>query len=198
MLDIILTAVLDRPRMEVPNLSPIEIIRNFYQRNPQLEPISKLDISPIQLSTDEEISDITEAIPVIESISYKPTHQLMIPLPSGSYIETAPYGQWRGSYAHTGVDLAAPTGTIVLAADAGTVSYADWAGGYGYLIIIDHGNGRETYYSHLSAIGTQVGTQVPKGRGIGWVGSTGRSTGPHLHWEYRIYGEPVDPWNYVK
>jgi murein DD-endopeptidase MepM/ murein hydrolase activator NlpD len=185
------------PYADVVKTSPIQLIREFYLRNPQLTPVSKLDLPIRQVNNQEQVESVSPVITTTQ-VSYVATNQLDIPLPAGTYIESAPYGQWRGSYAHTGVDLAAPTGTPVLASDAGVVSYTGWAGGYGYLIIIDHGNDRESYYAHLSSIGTQVGTKIPKGRAIGWVGSTGRSTGPHLHWEYRINGEPVDPWDYVK
>jgi murein DD-endopeptidase MepM/ murein hydrolase activator NlpD len=195
MLDMLMIAIQDSVQ---PRPTPIQIIRDFYQRNPQLKPVSKLDSLEIGISDLPDVGEQIVAEVITEQVSYRPTHQLSIPLPAGSYIETAPFGQWRGNYAHTGVDLAAPIGTPVRASDAGTVSYADWAGAYGYLIIIDHGNGHESYYAHLSSLGTQVGTQVPKGRAIGWVGSTGRSTGPHLHWEYRINDEPVNPWDYIK
>lgn len=94
---------------------------------------------------------------------------------------------------HTGLDLAAPTGTPVVAAAAGTVVRAGDAGGYGQLIVLRHADGSETRYAHLSAIGVEVGAQVARGQPIGAVGSTGRSTGPHLHFELRRNGQAVDP-----
>ena len=97
-----------------------------------------------------------------------------------------------GGY-HTGLDLAAPTGTPVVAAAAGTVVRAGDAGGYGQLIVLRHADGSETRYAHLSAIGVEVGAQVARGQAIGAVGSTGRSTGPHLHFELRRDGHAVDP-----
>jgi murein DD-endopeptidase MepM/ murein hydrolase activator NlpD len=94
---------------------------------------------------------------------------------------------------HDGLDLAAPTGTSVRAITDGTVVRAEDAGGYGLLVEVDHGNGVTTRYAHLSSIDVQVGQRLGVGGHIGAVGSTGRSTGPHLHVEVRVDGEPQDP-----
>lgn len=94
---------------------------------------------------------------------------------------------------HNGMDIAAPTGTPVYAAAAGKVTYADWAGTYGQLVIIDHGNGIETRYAHNSQVLVRVGDEVQRGQRIALVGSTGNSTGPHLHFEVRVNDEPQDP-----
>lgn len=94
---------------------------------------------------------------------------------------------------HRGVDFAAPTGTPVLASAAGRVVRAGWGGGYGNMIDIDHGRGIVTRYAHLSRMDVRVGQQVTQGQRIGAVGSTGMSTGPHLHYEVIRNGEPIDP-----
>jgi murein DD-endopeptidase MepM/ murein hydrolase activator NlpD len=111
---------------------------------------------------------------------------------------TSPFG-WRSNpfggapEFHQGLDIAAPTGTTVTAAAGGTVIMAQWYGGYGNYILIDHGGGYSTGYGHLSAIYVTTGQSVQRGQAIGAVGSTGQSTGPHLHFEVRIAGKPVDP-----
>ncbi|SIN84809.1 peptidoglycan DD-metalloendopeptidase family protein [Vannielia litorea] len=94
---------------------------------------------------------------------------------------------------HKGVDWAAPTGTPIIAAFGGTVSYAGDGSGYGNLVKIDHGNGMETRYAHLDQFATRAGTRVQAGDLIGYVGTTGRSTGPHLHFELYMGGQAVDP-----
>ncbi|HUO28860.1 MAG TPA: M23 family metallopeptidase [Bryobacteraceae bacterium] len=98
---------------------------------------------------------------------------------------------------HTGVDISAPTGTPVRAAGDGLVKFVGWSSGYGQLIIIDHGGGYETYYAHLSRFGVVEGQEVRRGDQIGNVGSTGRVTAPHLHYEVRIGGAPVNPHPYL-
>ena len=98
---------------------------------------------------------------------------------------------------HKGVDLAAPTGTPIYATADGTVSRADWFSSYGQFISIEHGADMQTRYAHLSRMVVNEGDTVKKGELIGYVGSTGRSTGPHLHYEVRIAGEAVDPAPYM-
>lgn len=94
---------------------------------------------------------------------------------------------------HRGVDLAAPYGTPVFATSDGTVAKAGWLGGYGIMVVLRHGAGIETRYGHLSAVSVRPGTQVRQGQLVGYVGSTGRSTGPHLHYEIRRGGNAIDP-----
>jgi len=94
---------------------------------------------------------------------------------------------------HTGIDFAAPAGSPVRAAQAGTVTFAGERGGYGNLVIIRHPDGAETYYAHQRDLSVRTGQAVEAGQAIGTVGSTGRSTGPHLHFELRRGGRPTDP-----
>ncbi len=98
---------------------------------------------------------------------------------------------------HKGVDIAVPTGTSVWASSGGTVTRAGWAGGYGNVVCIQHADGKETRYGHLSKIYVKAGQTVRQGQVIAASGSTGVSTGPHLHFEIRIGGEAVNPMNYV-
>ena len=111
---------------------------------------------------------------------------------------TSPFGErsnplGAGGDFHPGLDIAADTGTPIAAAAAGRVIAAGPDGGYGNLIVLDNGNGVTTRYGHCSQIFARVGENVTAGQAIGAVGSTGRSTGPHLHFEVRVDDKPVDP-----
>lgn len=101
------------------------------------------------------------------------------------------------NHVHGGLDIAAPYGTNIKAAAEGTVSYSGWMSGYGYLIIIDHANGVQTYYGHCSKLYASVGDVVSAGDVIAAVGSTGNSTGNHLHLEIRLNGNKIDPQLYI-
>ena len=115
---------------------------------------------------------------------------------------TSPFG-WRThpifgtQRLHTGIDIGADYGDTVRAADGGVVIHSDWMGGYGNAVIIDHGNGISTLYAHNSQLLVSEGQAVAKGQAISRVGSTGYSTGPHLHFEVRQNGSPVNPLNFL-
>ena len=99
---------------------------------------------------------------------------------------------WSG---HLGIDIAAGEGAPIYAADSGVVVFAGWAtGGYGNMVMIDHGNGYQTLYAHMSSVTAVCGQSLSAGRTIGYSGSTGNSTGPHLHFEVRYHGGFVNPW----
>ncbi|OGC03517.1 hypothetical protein A2276_01220 [candidate division WOR-1 bacterium RIFOXYA12_FULL_43_27] len=104
---------------------------------------------------------------------------------------------WGGRNMHTGLDIAAPSGTPIKAADGGEVILSKWWDGYGKAVVINHGKNIQTVYGHMSRIYAQEGTSVAKGQVIGLVGSTGYSTGPHLHFEVRENGKPKNPMNYL-
>lgn len=122
-------------------------------------------------------------------------------LPSSGYI-SSPYG-WRTHPVlgirrlHTGMDFAAGFGATIRAADSGTVLYSGWYGGYGKTVIINHGKGITTLYGHSSKLYVKPGESVKRGQPIAAIGSTGLSTGPHLHFEVRKNGTPVNPANYL-
>jgi murein DD-endopeptidase MepM/ murein hydrolase activator NlpD len=98
---------------------------------------------------------------------------------------------------HEGIDIAVASGTPVHAAASGTVIYAGWMSGYGNLVVIDHGNGLATAYGHNSSLSVGQGATVGAGSVIALSGSTGHSTGPHVHFEVRVNGSPVDPLGYL-
>jgi murein DD-endopeptidase MepM/ murein hydrolase activator NlpD len=109
---------------------------------------------------------------------------------------TSPFG-WRWGRMHEGIDIGAASGTSIAAAGSGTVIYASWMEGYGNLVVIDHGGGFATAYGHQSAIAVLTGQAVTQGQTIGYVGCTGHCFGPHLHFEVRVNGAPVDPLGYL-
>ncbi len=124
--------------------------------------------------------------------------------PAGSGAMTWPsacrrISQYYRGWIHTGVDIACPFGTPIRAAEGGVVSLVQYSRtGYGYHVIINHGGGVQTLYGHMSTISVEAGQRVTKGETIGLEGSTGRSTGPHLHFEVRINGAKTNPLSYVR
>lgn len=98
---------------------------------------------------------------------------------------------------HTGLDIAAPTGTKIKACASGTVTFSGVKGSYGYMVVVNHGNGVETYYGHCSKLYVKAGQKVNQGDVIAAVGSTGNSSGPHLHLEIRLNGVAYNPQNYL-
>ena len=115
---------------------------------------------------------------------------------------TSPYGYrvhpiYGTTIYHSGIDIGVDEGTPVHAADGGVVVWSGWMGGYGYAVVIDHGNGLSTLYGHNSELAVDEGQSVAKGQVISYAGSTGNSTGPHVHFEVRANGDPVDPMGYL-
>lgn len=124
------------------------------------------------------------------------------PSTTSKYI-TSPYGTrfhpiQKRYKTHTGIDIGAASGTPVVAAESGKVIMAQWNGGYGKCVVIDHGGGITTLYGHNSSINVSVGQKVSRGQQIALVGSTGNSTGPHIHFEVLINGRHTDPMAYVR
>lgn len=153
----------------------------------------------------EDAASLTRKIQELQAknkTAYMGTGEFRWPVPSSTRV-TSDYG-WRihpilkTRRFHEGIDIGAPTGSSVVAADDGVVIYTGWYGGYGNTIIIDHGGSISTQYSHLSKILVSEGKKVKKGDKIGLVGSTGLSTGPHLHFGVRKDGQLANPWNWLK
>ncbi|WP_394684134.1 M23 family metallopeptidase, partial [Schaedlerella sp.] len=122
--------------------------------------------------------------------------QLTNPCPSGSVSSTFGYRTFDNSF-HNGLDLAASSGAPTYAADSGTVLIAGWSDSAGNWVVIDHGNGMVTKYMHHSALAVTAGQSVSKGQQVGYVGSTGYSSGPHLHFQVEMNGSPVNPQIYL-
>ena len=144
----------------------------------------------------EPVTEV-QARGTLERPSWLPTGSFRWPT-SGNI--TSKYGYrniFGGSSFHGGIDIANSYGTDIVAADGGEVVYAGWSSGYGYLVQIDHGNGYVTYYGHNSSLEVSVGEKVYKGQHIAEMGSTGRSTGNHCHFEVRLNGERQNPMNYL-
>lgn len=151
------------------------------------------------ISQDIFLEPVTEiqARGTKERPSWAPTGSFRWPV-SGTI--TSRYGSRKifgGTSFHGGIDIANSYGTDIVAADGGTVIYAGWMSSYGYLVQIDHGNGYVTYYAHNSSLVVSVGDKVYKGQHIAEMGSTGRSTGNHCHFEVRYNGERQNPINYL-
>lgn len=151
------------------------------------------------------LSEVVLAEPVKEVVS-KGTSSVMVASsrggsgaltwPIGNRRINSPFGGRSRGY-HTGLDIAAKTGDTVSAAAGGKVVSSGWAGGYGYCVVLDHGNGLKTRYAHLSATTVSAGQTVLRGEQVGRAGSTGNSTGAHLHFEVIVNGETKNPSNYL-
>lgn len=166
------------------------------------EAIAKLYVEPVKVKTTKKVaSTVTARGKVSTSTSIygsRPAISISFIRPVSGTI-TARYGERSSvrSSAHTGLDIATSYGTPIKAAASGTVSFAGRKGSLGNLIIVDHGNGVQTYYAHCSSLVASVGTKVSQGQVIAKVGSTGNSTGNHLHLEVRINGKAYNPVYYV-
>lgn len=165
--------------------------------------IAKLDDLPVvapNAGGGPAAAGVAEALSVMRAdmgLSSAQVLQMTDPVPAGGRL-SSDFGLRSDPFTaetrmHRGVDVAAPMGTPIVAAAAGTVTYAGEMGSYGEIVIIDHGNGIESRYAHQAWVDVAVGQPVAAGDVIGAVGSTGRSTGPHLHFEIRVDGTAVDP-----
>jgi murein DD-endopeptidase MepM/ murein hydrolase activator NlpD len=158
------------------------------QRRAYLHEVEALAQVSAQLASRIQASQGSSGVPVRPSGG-----GLMWPV-SGPV--TSPFG-WRWGRMHEGIDIAVPTGTPVHAAQSGRVIIAGWMGGYGNLVVIDHGGGLSTAYGHNSSFAVGGGASVSQGQVVAYAGSTGNSTGPHVHFEVRVNGSPVDPLGYL-
>jgi murein DD-endopeptidase MepM/ murein hydrolase activator NlpD len=189
-----------------------EYTTSLYKGQSQVKAAGSYGSKDMTAEVVKENGIIVQTTLISETITAKPIIQTnlvgtkTIPIKTGSgqfgipvtNLEiSSPFGANRGGVRHLGVDLRMPKGSLIMAADGGTAILASYEGSYGNLIIINHGNGFETYYGHCNSMNVSVGDQVTKGQVIGTVGATGNATGNHLHFEVRINGVPVNPLNYL-
>jgi murein DD-endopeptidase MepM/ murein hydrolase activator NlpD len=179
----------------------------IYQQKKQKEILSKLRQETAMYESSERQLE-RESIKLVYKISELSTGKNDNPESTGSFSYpvrapiTSPFGPRRHPIfgvrsMHSGIDLAAPYGTPIKASEGGVVIYSGWYGGYGKVIILDHAKGFSTLYAHLSSTKVAVGTRVRQGDVVGFEGSTGYATGPHLHFEVREQGKPKNPVIYL-
>lgn len=176
----------------------LTIVEKYTQEEKEVNTIQDIEVAKLEIKekVEEEIEnkkeqEKIEAMPEINGIK-------LASIPVTGTI-TSRYGvssRIRKS-THTGLDISAKTGTPIQVVAKGTVTFASTNGAYGKLVKVDHGNGVETWYAHTSKIYVSIGQKVEAGEVIAAVGSTGNSTGPHLHLEIRVNGEHVNPQNYL-
>lgn len=177
--------------------SQVKVAGNYGSKNVKAEVLKENGVVITNTIIEEEI--IAEPSTQVTIVGTKTipistgSGQLAIPVTN---IEISSAFGSRGASRHYGVDLRMPKGSPVLASDAGTVTKASYSGSFGNLIVINHGNGIQTYYSHCNSINVSIGQDVQKGDVIGTVGTTGNATGSHLHFEVRVNGTPQNPMNY--
>lgn len=171
-------------------------ISTLYVEDEATEESIKEAKAKITEKLDEELKEKEEQ-ERIESQTVNGIYLACIPVTGGSITSRFGVNESVRNHTHKGIDIAAPYGTAIVAAASGTVKSASYSGGYGNLVIIDHGNGVETYYGHCSKTNVSAGQKVEAGDLIANVGSTGNSTGNHCHFEVRINGTQVNPQNYL-
>lgn len=189
------------------NIEKLSIVEKYEQSMKDLvtseEAISKLYVEPVKVVTvakngTAQYSKTGSVNTALTTSSGKASIGISLIRPvSGTITSRFGAGSSIRRSSHTGLDIATSTGTPIAAAASGTVTFSGYNGSYGNMIVISHGNGVQTYYGHCSKLYVSAGTQVSQGQTIAAVGSTGNSTGPHLHLEVRVNGVAYNPQNYV-
>ena len=170
----------------------------------KLEKAAEDDFSEFIVQQEKELDNtsnqIEQELKILKSSYIGATGVMIRPAPgpiTSPYSKTKVHPVFGAVRPHNGTDIGAPHGHEICAVDNGIVIYADWRDNYGWTTILDHGNGLTTLYAHQSKLVVNIGDEVVKGDVIGYVGSTGYSTGPHLHFEVRRDGELRDPYHYI-
>ena len=164
-----------------------------------LDNVDEVNEENIKLAKEELTNDLQEELEEKEEIDSRTVNGIYLAVVPVTGRITSRYGANESirDHTHKGIDIAATRGTPILATASGKVTFAGWSSGYGYLVKIDHGNGVETYYGHCSKLYVSTGDTVEAGQEIAAVGSTGNSTGNHLHFEIRLNGNQVNPESFV-
>ena len=175
-------------------IEPDLVINQIY-----LDNADEVNEETIQLAKQELTNNLQEELEEKQEIDSRMVNGIYLAVVPVTGRITSRFGAVESirDHTHKGIDIAATRGTPILATASGKVSFAGWSSGYGYLVKIDHGSGVETYYGHCSKLYVSAGDTVEAGDKIAAVGSTGNSTGNHLHFEIRLNGKQVNPQKYV-
>ena len=175
-------------------IEPDLVINQIY-----LDNADEVNEETIQLAKQELTNNLQEELEEKQEIDSRTVNGIYLAVVPVTGRITSRFGAVESirDHTHKGIDIAATRGTPILATASGKVSFAGWSSGYGYLVKIDHGSGVETYYGHCSKLYVSAGDTVEAGDKIAAVGSTGNSTGNHLHFEIRLNGKQVNPQKYV-
>ena len=175
-------------------IEPDLVINQIY-----LDNVDEVNEETIKLAKQELTDNLQEELEEKEKVDSRTINGIYLAVVPVTGRITSRFGAVESirDHTHKGIDIAATRGTPILAAASGTVTFAGWSSGYGYLVKIDHGSGVETYYGHCSKLYVSAGSTVEAGDKIAAVGSTGNSTGNHLHFEIRLNGKQVNPQKYV-
>lgn len=176
--------IIEKYEVELPEISTKDqVVAKLYEKKPVVVATTRY---PNMNSSGFSTSRSTTSAKKLGISFIKPT----------SGVVTSRFGA-RWGRTHTGIDVGAPTGTSIKAAAGGTVIFSGWKGTLGKLVVVSHGNGVQTYYAHCSSLLVSSGQTVSAGQLIAKVGNTGRSTGPHLHFEIRVNGSAINPQSYI-
>jgi murein DD-endopeptidase MepM/ murein hydrolase activator NlpD len=201
-----------RQNREIQQLIGVKPNDRLRQRTSAQRPAQTPDLSDVRANLNQlalasaataresdSIRTLTMRVLNMRHIAYLARERALASIPSIDPVEGAQivgcfcYRTYPDVEFHEGVDLGADTGQTIRATAAGTIVAAGWDGAYGQKIVVDHGNGYQTWYAHLSEIDVHVGQSVYKGQSIGLVGETGFATGPHVHYQVMLNGTPIDP-----
>lgn len=186
-------SIVEKYEMELKDLVPAEeAISKLYVQSPKVVTVAKTSSGSAKYAATGSVNTALTTSTAKASLGIS----LIRPV-SGTITSRFGAGSRIRRSSHTGLDIANSTGTPIVAAASGKVTFSGYKGSYGNMIVISHGNGVQTYYGHCSKLYVSAGAQVSQGQTIGTVGSTGNSTGPHLHLEVRVNGVAYNPQNYV-